>query len=465
MGENVKSEKSSVAAASVAASLAMTTAKVAVALATGSLGVLSEALHAVIDLGATLLTWFAIRFADAPADDEHHFGHAKIESLAALVEALLLVVTALYVGFEAAVHLLRGAEGVLTPWWGFVLIGFGIAIDFWRSAILRRVALAEKSAALGADAAHFEADIYVSCAVLIGLFGVALGFPIADSVAALLVSGFILWMGISLGRENVSSLLDRAPEGASVLIKQALDSEPSVLSVEQLRLRQVGPTVYVSLNAKVPRSLSTEEIAELARNLKARVEGLVNGADVNIELEPVAIDNETAQQRVLAIAASQGLSVHHLVVQNLGAKRAISFDVEMRPSLTLAVAHERATFLEDAIRASLGGKLEVESHIEPRPEDSLASTPAKLADFSKASTALKLAVKHEVRLKDVHNVRVRQLDDGLYLHYHCRFEGEENLANCHEVLERVEARIKAKMPVLKRIVAHAEPLGKAKHRP
>ena len=464
MSEHSHSTKAQAAAASIFASLVMTAAKIAVAIATGSLGVLSEALHSLIDLGATLLTWFAVRFADLPADDEHQFGHAKIENLAALVEALLLVLTAVYVGYEAILHLALGALNISTPWWGFVLIGFGMAVDLWRSTKLRHVAIAQSSAALAADAAHFEADIYVSGAVLIGLAGAALGFPTTDAVAALLVSGFIFWMGIRLGRETISSLLDRAPEGAASLIRQILAREPSVLAVQQLRLRQVGPVVYVSLGATVPRSLSTGEIADLGRKLKAEVQNQVRGADVNIALEPVALDSETAQQKVLAIAAGQGLSIHHLVVQDLGAQRAISFDVEMPPTLSLGAAHEKATVLEDTVRALFGGNIEVESHIEPKPEDSLAAKAASLTDLALATRALNSAARAERLMSDVHNIRLRQFGRSLYLHYHCRFAASLSLEACHSVLDRVEARLMGKIPRLKRVVAHAEPVGKAPHK-
>ena len=464
MQETSHTKKANAALISIAASVVMTTAKFVVVIATGSLGVLSEALHSLIDLGATVITWFAVRFADLPPDDEHHYGHARIENIAALAEAVLLMLTAIYIAYEAVLHLLNGGELVATHWWAFGLLALGIAIDFWRSGTLKRVAASEVSAALAADAKHFEADIYASCAVVIGLAGVALGFPIADALAALLVSGFIFWLGFKLCSETISALLDRAPEGVSALLHQTLAQESSVLSVEQLRVRQVGRVAYVSFVALVPRSLATAEIAALGHRLKALVQIVLPGADVNVALEPVALDNETAQQKVLAIAAQQGLSIHHLVVQDVGGKRAISFDVELPERLSLGVAHQRATVLESAIRNGLGGELEVESHIEPRPGETLLSVVAEKPMFRKVELALKAAVRGEKVLKDVHNIRLRRIGTELYLHYHCRFAASLSLEACHAVLERVEARLMAKLPQLKRVIAHAEPLGHAKHK-
>ena len=464
MQETSHTKKANAALISIAASVVMTTAKFVVAIATGSLGVLSEALHSLIDLGATVITWFAVRFADLPPDDEHHYGHARIENLAALAEAVLLMLTAFYVAYEAVLHLIISAVPFATHWWAFGLLGFGIVIDFWRSSTLKRVAAAEVSAALAADAKHFEADIYASCAVIIGLVGVALGFPIADAIAALLVSGFIFWLGFKLCSETISALLDRAPEGVTILLRQTLAQEASVLAVEHLRVRQVGRVAYVSFVAKVPRSLPTAAIADLGHKLKALVQNVLPGADVNVALEPVALDSETAQQKVLAIAALRGLSIHHLVVQHLAGKHAISFDVELPSHLSLGVAHERATVLEDDIRSGLGGRLEVESHIEPRPIETLSSVVAEKPTFKKVERALKVAVRGEKTLSDIHNIRLRRIGAELYLHYHCRFAASLSLEACHAVLDRVEARLVAKLPQVKRIVAHAEPLGHAKHK-
>ena len=464
MSQTVPSKKSKTAAVSIAASFLITGAKFIVAFATGSLGVLSEALHSLIDLGATIVTWFAVRLADAPADDEHHYGHARIENIAALGEAALLFLTAIYIAYEAVSHLLRGSAPLVAYWWAFVLIGLGVGIDFWRSGVLRRVAVAESSPALAADAKHFEADIYASLAVLMGLAGATLGLPLADAIAALLVSGFVFWLGIKLGIETISTLLDRAPQGASSLLHQTLIKEPSVLSIERIRVREVGAIAYVSFTARVPRSLATSEIASLSQKLQARVRAVLPAADVNVSLEPVALDTETAQQKISAIAAQHGFSIHHLVVQDVGVKRAVSFDVEMEPALSLGAAHERATKLENAIRAGLGGDLEVESHIEPRPQDSLRSLVAGKPEYTKVELALKAAVRSEKALTDIHNLRLRRIGRGLYLHYHCRFKANQSLENCHTVLDRIEGRLMAKIPHLKRVVAHAEPIGAAKHK-
>jgi len=241
---NSSRSKLAAAAMSMLASAALAVGKLAIALLTGSLGVLSEALHSCIDFLATVVTWFAVRWADQPADDDHHYGHAKIESVAALLEAMFLLLTAIYIGYEAIMRLLHGQAPEEVPWWAPALLCVAIVIDFNRSRALSKVAKDEGSEALAADAAHFESDMYASFAVLAGLIGLWLGWRWADSAAALAVAGFILWIGYKLIRSTLETLLDRAPEGLSASLQDVAEREAGVLAISQLRLRQAGLAVF-----------------------------------------------------------------------------------------------------------------------------------------------------------------------------------------------------------------------------
>ncbi len=458
------SSKHRAALFSVFASAALVVGKGVVAVLTGSLAVLSEALHSLIDFAATILTLLAVRWADQPADEDHHYGHAKIESVAALFESFLLGVTAVYVAYAAVERLWRGEEPAHVEWWAPAVVLAAIVVDYNRVRALRKAAAEAQSEALAADSAHFESDMYGSFAVLIGLTGVWLGFPLADSIAALVVSGFVAWIGYKLGRDTLSTLLDRAPEGLAHSIRVAVEREPGILGVSELRLRRAGPTTYVSLTGTVPRSLAVNQLPVLRERIGAKISRLVPSPDLSLVLEPVALDTETANEKAQAIAAERGLHIHHLLVQNIGGRLAVSFDVEVERSATLLAAHEEATALEDAIRAGLGGDVEVESHIEPRPENEVEGTPAPAAVTSKVTRALSTLAKGEKTLHDVHNVRVRSVDGAIYMHYHCRFSPDMRIDDVHAVLDRVEAGLIDRFPDIKRVVAHAEPIGHARHR-
>lgn len=458
------SQKHSAAALSMVVSLAMAGSKLVAALLTGSLGMLSEALHSFIDFGATVITLLAVRWADEPADDDHHYGHAKIESVAALFESLLLILTAIYIAYESIHRLLAGGSHLDIPWWGPALFVVLILVDLNRSIALKRVAEKEKSEALAADAAHFRSDMYGSVAVLVGLLGIWLGLPWADSAAALIVSGFITWIAVKLARDTLATLLDRAPEGLTEKIRALAAAEHSVLRVTKLRLRQAGATTFVTLAADVPRTLPPDSVDALGKRLTVNIAAITHEPDMNVVLTPVALDSESANQKVNAIAASKGLYIHHMVVQNIGGRLAVSFDVEMDRSTTLDEAHERATELEDAIRDGLGGDVEVESHVEPKPESQLHGEDAGPVVIAEVEKAIISVAKTETAMSDVHNVRVRKTAQGLFVHYHCRFAPQMRIDAIHQVLDRVEGRLMKKLPNVRRVIAHAEPIGRAQHR-
>ncbi|MBR9976373.1 MAG: cation diffusion facilitator family transporter, partial [Bacteroidetes bacterium] len=189
-------EKRRVALTSVFAAILLTTMKLLVGLWTGSLGILSEALHSALDLLAAMITFFAVRVADRPPDADHQFGHGKIENLSALVETLLLLATCGWILYEAYDRLSTGGIHVDVNVWAFVVIGISIVVDISRSRALMRVARKYNSQALEADALHFSTDIYSSLVVLVGLVSVLIGFPEADAIAAAVVAGIVIWISL-----------------------------------------------------------------------------------------------------------------------------------------------------------------------------------------------------------------------------------------------------------------------------
>src|SRR5262249_20859824 len=182
----------------------------------GSLAILSEAAHSLLDLAATIMTYFAVRMSGKPADAEHHYGHGKIESVTALAETALLFVLAGAVIWQELSRLMgarRHRHHVESTVWAFIVIAGSILVDFVRARVLCRVAGETASEALEADALHFGSDMWSSLAVLVGLAAVALGYPWADSAAAIVVAVFICIAGWRLGRRTIDTLTDTAPAG------------------------------------------------------------------------------------------------------------------------------------------------------------------------------------------------------------------------------------------------------------
>jgi divalent metal cation (Fe/Co/Zn/Cd) transporter len=359
--------------------------------------------------------------------------------------------------------LMAGSHEIELSWWLFAIIIASIIIDFNRSRALKRTADKTTSAALAADALHFAADMWSSIAVLIGLTLVWLGYGFADSAAALVVAVFVAHAAYDLGKQTLNNLLDRAPEGSTAKISDTVEAANGVLAIRQLRVRPAGPTLFVDLSVDVPRTLPTTQLDVIRRDIADRVMAIFENADISTQINPVELDSETAFDKVALIADKHDLKVHHLAVQTLDGRLAVSFDVEVDATTPLSLAHDRVTALEDEIRDGLGANVEVESHIEPLEPRLLAGAPPSASIIKKVETALAKAARKEKSLSDLHNIRVRTNAAGIYVHYHCRFTPELPIADVHAVTDRIEIALMGSLPAIKRVVAHAEPVGHKKH--
>ena len=450
--------KERAALGSIAASAGLTAAKAVVGLLTGSLAILSEAGHSLIDLSATLLTYFAVRVSGKPADAEHQYGHGKIESVTALAETALLFVLSAAVIWEAAQRLIGAqAHAVEATVAAFVIIGGSIMVDFFRARALRRVAKATSSEALEADALHFSSDMWSSVAVLIGLAGVAAGFPWADAAAAIVVAVFICIAGWRLGRRTINTLTDTAPAGVSERVAAIARQVPGVVGVERVRARPAGAVLFVELGVGVSRTLPLDRVTAIKQQLTDTIRGEMPSAEVTITTEPLALDDETVRERVMVIARDLGLAIHHVAVQTIGANLSVSADLEVDGTQSLAAAHEIASRLEQAVRGELGAGVEVETHIEPLPADVLSGRDAAEARITEVRGALSSLAVEIPDLAEVHDVRVRETPDGEIVNFHCRVDAALSVAAVHDLVDALERRLRQRFPTIRRVIGHAEP--------
>jgi cation diffusion facilitator family transporter len=450
--------KEKVALGSIAASAGLAAAKGVIGLLTGSLAILSEAGHSLIDLSATLLTYFAVRVSGKPADAEHQYGHGKVESVTALAETALLFALTAVVIFEATQRLIGAqAHAVEATAAAFVIIAGSIAVDFFRARTLRRVAKATSSEALEADALHFGSDMWSSVAVLIGLCGVAFGYPWADAAAALVVAVFICIAGWRLGRRTINTLTDTAPAGVSERVAAIARLEPGVVAVERVRARPAGAVLFVDLGIGVSRTLPLDRVAAITERLSRDVRAELPNAEVTITTKPRALDNETVRDRVMMIARNRGLAIHHVAVQAISGQLSVSADLEVEGTQSLTAAHDIASRLEDAVREELGTNVEVETHIEPLAADVLAGRDATAARLGEVREALAALAAEVPDLGEVHDVRVRETDDGEIVNFHCRVDSALSVSAVHDMVDALERRLRRRFPAIRRVIGHAEP--------
>ena len=450
-------KKESAALASIGASAAITLGKLVAGLMSGSLALMSEAGHAAVDTGATILTWLAVRAANKPADDEHHYGHGKYESLAALVETGLLFALTAFVVIEATHRLLASNTSVEPKAIAFIVLVASIVIDAVRWVSLSRIAKETRSDALAADALHFSSDLVASVLVLIGLTLTYFGYPQADSYAAFGVAAFVAIAGYRLGRRTVDALLDTAPEGVADRLREAVEAVPGVVRVDFLRLRPAGPVLLGEIGIGVARTLPQERVARISDEVADAVRRETPEAELTLTTTPVALDEETALERVLLVAARQKRAVHHVTIQEVDGRRSISLDLELDGRLPHGAAHEAATRLEAAMREELGDDVEVETHIEPLETRELEGHDVS-ANLS--STILEELTKHAEAgglVSEVHNVRVRRTDAGLVVNYHCRVDPTLTVTRVHDAVDSLDRRLKAARGDICRVVGHAEP--------
>jgi cation diffusion facilitator family transporter len=453
----MQNAKQKVALTSIAASDGLTLAKGVVGVSTGSLAILSEAAHSLIDLAATLMTYFAVRVSDKPADAEHHYGHGKVESVSALAETALLFLLSGVVIWEALGRLLGEPHPVAATPWSFVVIVGSIVVDFFRARVLYRVAGETASEALEADALHFGSDMWSSIAVLIGLGAVWLGYGFADSAAAAVVAVFICIAGWRLGRRTIETLTDTAPAGAAAIITAIAARVPGVVAIERLRVRQAGGVQFVDLIVAVSRTLALDRVAALKGRIEAAVRARYPKAELSVTTEPRALDGETVLERVMVIARNRSLAVHHVTVHAIGAKLSVSLDLEVDGALALGVAHDIASELEDAVREEIGPDVEVETHIEPlQPHDQpgIDATPERVAEVRDALDAIAARC---APVGEVHDVRVRRSDGAEIVNFHCRVDPLLTVAETHERVDDVERALRERFPAIKRVIGHAEP--------
>jgi cation diffusion facilitator family transporter len=456
MSPAVHNVKSRVAAISVFASAGMATAKFVVGVAIGSLALISEALHSSVDVVATVITWLVVRVSDRPADQEHHYGHGKLESVSALGVIAMLYVLAGGILVESYSRLREGAPPPTISAIPFVVLLIDIAVNFWRARALQRTARDTKSQALAADALHFASDVLGSVAVIIGLALSGLGYAWGDAVAAAAVAVVIALLGLRMARSTVETLLDRAPEGASERATAAIRTLPGVVDVERLRVRMVGSTHFIDAIVQVPRTYPIDRVEEIKRRAQDAVTKALGDADLTFTAVPVARNNESVRERIMVIARNSGLAVHHVTVHDLGGKLTVSIDLEVDGDMALTAAHDIAQDLERNIRDEFGEDVEVDTHIEPLEPELPLGADAAPDRVEAIKTALSRFAANGA-IHDIHSVRVRDTDAGEIVNFHCRAAPSMSVIKVHENVDEIEHALRRAFPTVKRVISHAEP--------
>jgi cation diffusion facilitator family transporter len=460
--ESMRAEKRAVAGNSVLAAVAITVLKIVVGITTGSLGILSEAAHSGLDLVAAVVTLLSVRVSDMPADAEHQYGHGKVENFSAFIETGLLLLTCVWIVFEAIRRLFFHHVEIEPSTAAFAVMFISMGVDFWRSRALGRIAAKYDSQALEADALHFSTDIWSSGVVVVGLLLVLVGraynvqaLRSSDPIAALFVAGVVVWVSSRLARKTIDALLDAAPAGVRGKILASVRKVDGLLEVDRVRIRRGGNRYFADLSIGLARNVTFQRSEQVAEAVTAAVRRVLPDADVVVTSVPRPARAENIFDRVRAVATRNNFNVHDVSVQNLSGRLHVEQHLELDESLTMKQAHDRVTLLESEIQKEVPEIHSILTHIESEP--ATIEPGNEIARDAALEKKLKAIAAEFPEVVDVHEAEIKRVRGRLYFSCHCTFSDDLPLSRVHDVQTELEIRFKHAAPELFRVLIHPEP--------
>jgi cation diffusion facilitator family transporter len=443
---------------SVGAAAALVGLKLGTGLATGSLGLLSEALHSATDLVAAVLTFFAVGVAGRPADTGHPYGHGKAEHLAALGEAAILVAASFAIAGLAVARLAGAAEpGVDPTWYAFAVVVVVMAIDVSRLTVSLRTARRFSSAALQSNALHFGSDLAGSAAVLLGLGLARAGHPNADSAAALFVAVLVLAAAGRLMQLNVDVLMDRAPAAAREVAERAIAAVRPAVDLRRLRLRQAAGRHFADVVIGVAPGAAVGQGHAAADAVEAALHRALPGSDIVVHVEPNEGEAAALRERVLAAALrdQRVREVHNVTVVSVGGRTEVSLHLKLPGELALVEAHAVATAVERAIAEAVPDVDAVQTHLEPLVEPGRATRLADAATERDSAVVAGIVRAHTGR--PPRELRFLRTEEGLVVFLTFALDPAKTLSEAHASASAIEVEIRDACPGVAEVIVHTEP--------
>ena len=441
---------------SVLAASALIVLKLGTGIATGSLGLVSEAAHSSTDLVAALLTFFAVGVSGRPADVGHQYGHGKAEHLAALGEATILVLASLAIAGVALWHLAGGGESRVDPaGWAIGVLLLVIAIDASRTAVSVRSSRLYGSAALQSNALHFGSDLAGSTAVLAGLLLARAGYPEADSAAALFVAVLVLVAAGRLIRQNVDVLMDRAPSEAHEAARRAIAELAPDVDLRRLRLRAAAGRHFADVVIGVPSGEAVARGHAAADAVEDAVRRALPESDVVVHVEPQEDEQVRERAHAAAVGVPRVREVHNVSVLTIGSRTEISLHLKLPGDLPLEEAHAVATAVERAIADAVPEADSVQTHVEPLAEAGEGTRPrAGAVEAERADVA---RIVREETGAPPRELRFLRTDEGLVAFLTLGLDPRSALSEAHARASEIEERIRREHPAIADVIVHTEP--------
>jgi cation diffusion facilitator family transporter len=442
-----------VALGSVVIGVALVLAKLVVGLLTGSLGILSEAVHSMFDLAASTFTLLAVRTARKPADQEHPYGHGRAENLAAFAEGILLIITAGVIAFEAVRRLVEGGPPVDPAPYAFALLIFSLLIEAGRAVVLRRVGRLASSEAMLADATDRTADVLANIGVLVGLLGVRMGLLWADAAAALLVALVILRAAGFLAWRSGDILIDRAAAGAERQLREAIQDVDGVREVRSVRVRRSGPNLIGDISIATRRMLPVEAASALVDGVKARAGSVLPGLDLAVAVEGQERSSDLVERIHAAAARNGGVrDLHNVTVEReADGSLHLTMHAKLPGDQTLDSASRTSRALERSIRAELPEVNRIDIHLEPIEPDVVPGQDVTARNEQLAARVRQIVESHPEVLRCV-DVELSSRHSRIHAHVVAEVAGDMSLEQAHRIESELEEMIRSQVSELQEVV-------------
>ncbi|MFN8377805.1 MAG: cation diffusion facilitator family transporter [Anaerolineae bacterium] len=454
--QNTRREVRRVLLITLVLNIIVSVSKIAIGLFSGSLAIVADGFHSLLDGINNIIALFANWFAARPPDENHPYGHRRFETLAALGIGVLLLI----MGFElisSSIERLQSGEQPpdYTPLTFFIMLAT-LGINLFVAWYERREGNRLKSELLVADSAHTASDVLVTISVLVSMVLTQLGFGWADPLTALIVVILIVRTAFTILKQTGNVLADAAPIPPEAL-REVVEAVPVVEHVVRVRSRGPADAIYVDVDVEVPAATTTERSEAIADAIRQSIESRFDGVqEVEVHFAP---DGDGADDPALlarSLADPLGLSVHEVRLTQHDGQQALEMHVEVPPGSTLEEAHEQVDTLETELRRALPEVGTITTHIEPAAPSIPLVEPDAADSATLEAKASKLLAERFPQAQ-WHDVHVTAAEGGLALTAHAGMAANLPVEQAHQTAEDAEVLLRSEFPSLTRVTLHTEP--------
>lgn len=423
---------------SLAAVASVVVVEGAAGLLTNSLALLSDALHSLFDVLATLTLLAAAYLSLKPPDETHTYGHGKIESIGGFLGGLLLLALGVGIVWSAISRLTQGEHNVTPEFIGFLAIFYTLSIDGLRIFVLQTSLKGEESATVRADLLHALSDLSSTFIALLGFVSASLNLFIGDTLAALILCALIFYLSLKMVYRAGLDLSDAIPRGLLNRVSASIQTHPNIKRFENLKVRRVGDKTFVDVDVTVPQDLSVKEAELIVSDLQKKIQDTVGKSEVSVKLKPSPQQPTLIERIHHATSKVDGVrGVHKVGLTDVGASKHLTLHIEVDPDLSTDAAHGIAEEVERRLLKEVSGLGSVTVHVEPAQEH----TKAYEIDNKELVESIKEIVKANRSVKKLSSVKIYGDSKKEYVDVRCVLGDNLTVEEAHNVATEIERKI------------------------